>query len=191
MGLWSWFRKPAATGGRVPVTGTSSPELVVLLREVRVIDLRYLQEAVEHTFGVRLPTGDPQATEFVTGESPIFHAQFAGRLLMVHYGHRPYFDPICAPFVNGDPDAILRQAEREGIAAEAKASRGWIAVTSLGAGVTGEDPYLPVARLLGALADIEEHVVAAIWPGRNRARRWADESAQQLFAGDYHAVFRP
>jgi len=193
MGLWSWFKKSVGNGDKAPVPRASGPELVVLLHEPRVIGTRYLQEAIEHTFGVRLSTDDPQATEFVTGEAPIFHAQFAGHLLMVHYGHHPYFDPICAPFVNGDPDAILRQAEQEGIATEAKASRGWIAVTSLGTGanLTSEDPYLPVARLLGALADVEERVVAVVWPSRNCARRWADRLAGRLFAGEYQEVFQP
>jgi hypothetical protein len=191
MGIWSWFKKSPKPGDPAPQRSASSPELVVLLPEPRVIGTHYLQQAIEFTFGVRLPTDEPKATEFVTGEAPIFHAQFNGRLLMVHYGHHPYFDPICAPFMTGDPAAILRSAERHGVAAEARASRGWIAVTRLGAagGQANEDPYQEVARLLGALADVED-VVAILWPSRNEARQWADGMAEQLMAGDYQGVFR-
>jgi hypothetical protein len=192
MGLWSWFKKTEAAGG-TPSTRPSGPELVILLRDRRVVDARYLQQAIEHAFGVAPSIGDATATEFVTGENPLFHAQFGGRLLMVHYGLHPYFNPICAPFVSGDAAAIVRRAEQKRIEKEVQACRGWIAVTCLKAAdrPDGEDPYEPVARLLWALAAVEDTIVAIIWPARGEIVPWDDAMLDQLEVLEYAAIFKP
>jgi hypothetical protein len=178
--------------GRRPARKLPSPELVVLLKTPQVISTRYLQEAVEHAFGVSLTTGEPQATEFVTGESPVFFVQFGGRLLQVIYSQHPYFDAICRPFTAGIPEALLRRAAAEGIGGDVQGCRGWIGVTFMATGQRpqGEDPYEYVARLLGALAAVEEEAVAVIWPARNEIRQYDGTMADKLQEGDSEGAFR-
>ena len=187
MALWPWKKSAEPPRPTAPPTARA-PELVVLLPKPREISRRYLTEATNFTFGTAIPADGGQGPDSVTGDAPVFHAQVGGQLFMVHYGKHPWFDPICAPFMTGDPQTILRRAAELGIRDAVRSAGGWIAVTLLGAKRDGSDPYVPVARLLGALADVED-VIAIVWPAQNEVQAWDPEMSEPLFDGKYAEVF--
>src|SRR5262249_14785936 len=125
----------------------------------------------------------PDSTEFVVGEFPIFMLQFGGRLLQIKFMPMPYFDIRARPFVDCDPNGLVRTIQEPDLKAAFAKHKGWIAVSFMPAqGVSGkEDPYYYVGKLLSAFGLAP--VTAIIWPARNVIRLWKLEMLDALEAG--------
>jgi hypothetical protein len=161
---------------------------VLLMEKPLVVELPFIQGAIQFALGVSLPVGEGDATEFVMGTWPIFFFQFGGRLLQIKTPAQPYFNAVSRPFISGDPDALLHTARADGLGDEIAAHQGWIAVTYMNPPAPdGEDPYWYVAKMLGAFALAD--VLAIIHPGRNLIVKWNEEMVEPLEAGEYKAIF--
>jgi hypothetical protein len=191
MGFWSrltgWAKKPVPPAN---VLGGRCPELVILLEEPLHVGIEFVRGAIQHGLGVLLPTGEPNSTEFVTGEFPIFFAQSEGRLLQLKFMPKPYFAAECRPFVNGDPNALRGTVQALGITGEVDRHRGWVSVSFMTAGSrpVGEDPYYYVGKVMSALAFGD--VTAIIWPAQGQIRKWDLAMLDCLTAGTPLAIFQ-
>jgi hypothetical protein len=184
VGVWSWMKSLTGQTERSPLDGKGEvPELVLLLDETLVVGVKFVQGAAQHALGVSLPTGEPDSTEFVTGESPIFFLQFGGRLLQIKIMPIPYFDKKVRPFVNGDPDRLAQTIQEPALKAAVARHQGWIAVSFMNAqaGNRAEDPYYHVGKMLSAFGMGE--VAAIIWPARNAIRLWDVDMLEALEEG--------
>lgn len=191
MGFWSWLTGRSAPPPSQQASTARQPmvELAILVNEPLVVGVRFMQQAIEHAFGVSLTTGQGDSTEYVMGEWPIFFFQMGGRFLQVKLPARPYFDKASLPFVSGNPGLILLKSKQQGLYEAIAGHQGWIAVTFMNPSdrPESEDPYFFVAKMLGALAHGD--VSAVIWPERNLIRQWDDGMAELLENGQYEQVF--
>jgi hypothetical protein len=188
MGFWSWLTGGGSerTPGKPQRDGL--PELVLLTEKPQVVEVPFIQGAIEFAFGLSLPVGEGDATEFVMGTWPIFFFQFGGRLMQIKLPAQPYFNAVSRPFVSGNPDALLRKARADGWGDELAVHRAWIAVSYMNPPAPdGEDPYWYVTKMLGAFALAD--VVAIIHPARGFILKWDREMVEPLEAGRYKAIF--
>lgn len=169
---------------------SAPPELVALLAEPLHVDVGFVQGAAQHGLGVDLPTDQPDSTEFVTGEFPIFFLQTAGRLLQIKFMPLPYFAEECRPFVNGDPHALARAIRTPDLKKAVKEHQGWLSVSlmNVDADAAAEDPYESVGKMMAALILVSE-AVAIICPAENQIRPWDFDMLEHL-EGDPLAIFR-
>lgn len=175
--MFSWLGGKAS-GGKGPA---ALPELVLLLEEPLPFTAEFLQGAVVAAFGRVLPTDQPDATEFVTGEYPVFFVRLKGRLLQVKSMPMLYDDPAVREFVSGDPGALFRTIRDPGLREAVARHQGWIAVTFMNPDdlPPGKDPYRYVSKMLAAFA--WDAVAALVWPAEGRVIAW-DFAMQDVLA---------
>lgn len=164
------------------------PELVALLAEPLNPSAEFVQGAVEH--GLARHTGiDPNPSEdYVTGEFPVFFIRFAGRLLQAKFMPLPYFDEKCRPFVNGEPESLLREFRGRELKAAVKEHQAWISIALMNANEQPEDAYTFVGGMLSALIIVAEPL-AVIWPEKNRIRAWDYDMLEPLETGNLQLLF--
>ena len=167
----------------------SLPELVLLLHEPLAFEPSFLQGAVMAAFGVMLPTDEPDAEEFVTGEMPIFFVQLKGRLLQVKSMPIPYFEPEVRQFVTGDPRGLRESITDRELLREIDRHKGWISATLMNPDVEpqGKDRFRYPSRMLSAFA--LEEIAALVWPAENRAIAWEFDMQQVLRKGKGRELF--
>jgi hypothetical protein len=171
----SWASQQGSSG--------SVPELVLLLEEPLVFEAEFLQGAVLSAFRKSLPIGEPDSTEFVTGEFPVFFVQIKRRLLQIKSMPLPYFDADVRPFVNGDPEAILRGLQDPDLKEAVARHKAWISVALMNpdAEPEGKDPYRYPSRMLSAFGF--EEIAAILLPAENEIRPWDFEMEDILWRG--------
>src|SRR5262249_31195037 len=131
MGLWTWLKSlfGGAEASRRPRRDKKKKKekplisLVLLLREPRYLDSAMLTSLVNRAWGTQLGTGDPEATEFVVGDSPLFVIHCAERMFLVNNFARPYVDDVEAA-ARDIPELRLRKAFG--------GHRAWLSVDLLG-----------------------------------------------------------
>lgn len=186
MGIWSWLTGSDEGKPSRPTVDTM-PELVLLLEEPIMAGVKFVQGAVEHALNVSLPAGEPNSTEFVTGEFPIFFFQTDGKLLQIKFMPHTYFDPQVRPFVNGDPALLLRKVQKDpDLQAAVDAHKAWVSVSFMNA-KGNKDPYSYVARMIWAFAIAD--VAAIVWPIRNEIRPWNADMLDVLETGAHAVLF--
>jgi hypothetical protein len=189
MGFWSRFtgKKSAASEspdwahGHEMTNGPGGyvykqpvPHLVLLMTKPIGLDVPQLRGIVKSRLGVVLPTGEPDATEFVTGEWPFFFVQFGGRHLQLKLIPKPYFDPFCLDVLGADPKILAEKIKADATQTEAVRKHGaWVSVSYM-ASLSGEpeDPYHYVGKLLSAFGIFDDDIHAILWPVRNEIRLW-------------------
>ena len=128
--------------------------LVLLRTKQKQMTADDLAGIVNRTFGVKLGSDDPDATEFAVGESPIFMIKFGGRFIMVHNHPRQYFDDT-----REQAKTIRAASLREAFLRH----KAWLSVDVLPIPdeVDREEAYRLVGKLIAALADEDSLVLYA------------------------------
>jgi hypothetical protein len=167
------------------------PQLVLLWAEPLVPTVQFVQGAVQHVMGLSLPMDDSHATEFVTGEFPIFFVQYSKRLLQLKFFETQYFDPMCRPFITYDPDSLQRKIQSPELREAIAEHQAWVGVACMNwwdkrAG--NGDAYGDVGKMLSAFTHSD--VRAVIWPNQAQIRLWDYEMSTVLFKGDPLQIFR-
>ena len=177
----SWFGRFSFFETPKKPAPASLPELVLLLAAPLPFTVEFLQGAAVAAFGKVLPTDEPDAEEFVTGEYPIFFVQFKRQLLQVKSMFLPYFDPEVRPFVSGDPAGLLPSIRDPDFRKAVAAHKGWISVALMNPAVVpeGKDAYRLVSKLLSAFGF--EEIVALLCPPREIVMPW-DFDMQEILA---------
>src|SRR5262245_6535940 len=146
MGLWNWFLNLFGKG-TPPEDNKPLISLVLLVREARFLDEDMLRDLINKAWDADLRAGDPDATEFVVGESPTFIVQHAQRMFLVHNFAFPYVDDVKAAA------AKMKELRRRQAFEQHKA---WLAVDLLGDTPPDDglaEAYRKIGKLIAALAD--------------------------------------
>lgn len=156
MGLWDtikkWLGISRSPGAATKDAGDDEKpliSLVLLLREPRYLDQVVLTGIVNRAWGADLSSDNPDATEFVVGESPLFIIQYQGRQFLVNNFSHPYVEDVDAAAQN-IKELRLRKAFLE--------HRAWLSVDLLGESGGQEELqhiYGLIGRLTAALADTD------------------------------------
>jgi uncharacterized protein YegJ (DUF2314 family) len=156
-------KKKASRKGKAAESSGPKNSLVLLFREPRDLDAELLVQVVNSTFGLELTTGKSDATEFVTGEEPVFFAQFAKRIFQILCVRKPYFD---------DLDAITSEIIELRLRKAVAEHRAWVSVDLMTDYPDADlrDPHWYIGNLLAALANGD--TTAVVCPAERQMRAW-------------------
>lgn len=149
MGLWNWLKSLFGQRDADEREDDGKPliSLVLLLREPRYLDDDLLRQMVNKAWDIDLDGDDPDATDFVIGESPAFIIQYKGRNFLVNNFAMPYVENV------EEVAESINELRRRKAFAEHTA---WLSVDLLGDAKGPEDlakAYRRIGKLVAALAD--------------------------------------
>ncbi len=147
--------------------------LVLWLSEPRYLDSVILQRQASEAFGEEIGSDDPEAHEFVIGESPSFVIAFRGLTFLVNNFDRPYIEtPEAEALAKEFKDLRMRKAILE--------HKGWLSVDLLGEVEPGQLPeiYRYLGKLTATLADTD--CLAIYSPATNQINVYDSDLEQQL-----------
>jgi uncharacterized protein YegJ (DUF2314 family) len=177
MKLWSRLKQFFA-GGKAAAEGPkeSPPCLVMLLRKPMGISTKFLEQMILAELGVDLRGDGPGRTEFVVGDSPIFMAQFDGRIFQIMSMPGRYFEK------EDSPELRIRKALAE--------HQGWVSVTQMMEYPDAKpgDTYQYLGKMLSGFG-ICGAALAIYWLNRQRIQLWHDDYVEILQGHDPLAVF--
>jgi uncharacterized protein YegJ (DUF2314 family) len=158
--IWNWLKN--LPGRRAPEPVSIPPcdmdaeiadgempliSLVLLLRDERFLDERILTGLVNQAWDAELEAGDPQAAEFVVGQSPSFVIQFRNRHFLVNNFARTYVE---------DMQTAIREIKEVRLRRAFEEHRAWLSVDLLGEchdPCDVEEIYGLIGKLTAAMAD--------------------------------------
>lgn len=183
-GLCYWavraFRKPA-TMGQPPSPTVSGKEdkplisLVLLLRMPRTLESNQLAQTFSEALGTDMSGKEPNAMEFVVGESPMFIAKTGGYVFSVNDFARPY-----VPDVQGQAGKIKDVRLPRALAGH----KAWLSVDLL-AGPEGADPnsaYPLIGKMIAALAG--DDCTGVFAPQTGQLKEYGEFLKKELAGGD-------
>jgi len=150
--------------------------LVLLLREPRELDAEVLGRSATKALGIELSSRDPDASDFVVGESPHFIVK-AGRCV---YGVLN----VAEPYVAGHEEFAHEQITELRLREAFKRHRAWLAVDLVHKDETVglDEVYRQIGKLLAELAD--DDCLAVYAPQTQQLRVLDAELLAQLRGAD-------